>query len=588
MKRGTLSRLLDYAQPYHHRIWRASTLSILNKIADLAPPALIGIAVDIVVKKEESWLAQWGITDAFDQLVWLAIVTVIVWLLESIFEYAFQWDWRNLAQEVQHEMRLQTYGHVQRLDIEWFRDRKSGRLMSIINDDVNQLERFLNGGANDILQVVTTAICVSAVFFYFSPSIALLSMLPIPIILWGSFAFQRKIAPRYAQVREQASQVNSQLSNNLTGIETVKSFTAEAQEVKTIDDLSNQYKVANADAIRISAAFSPLIRMAIVIGFVATLIYGGKLTLSGEMEIGVYSVLVFLTQRLLWPLTRLGATFDLYQRAMASAERILDLLDTSSNINDGDVVLSKVQGDVKFQNVHFHYAGREQIFEDFSLHIPAGQTWAIVGPTGSGKSTIVRLLLRFYDPNNGKVFVDRQDLSTLTLESLRNAIGLVSQSVYLFDGTIADNISYGKRDATKAEIMEAAKAAEVHDFIDSLNDKYDTRIGERGLKLSGGQRQRISIARAILKNPPILVLDEATSAVDNETEAAIQRSLDKVSRDRTTIVIAHRLSTIRNADQIVVLERGKIIAQGTHDSLRLSDGMYKRLWMVQTGQLAEM
>jgi ATP-binding cassette, subfamily B, bacterial len=582
---GPFKRLLGYAAPYRARLWRASILSVLNKIADLAPPVLIGVAVDIVIKGKDSLLGSWGITDPFEQLVWLAVVTVVVWALESIFEYAFQCDWRNLAQEIQHELRLNTYSHIQHLDIGWFKDRKSGRLMSIINDDVNQLERFLNGGANDILQVATTAICVSAVFFYFSPSIALLSMLPIPIILWGSFLFQKRIAPRYAEVRERASQVNSQLANNLAGIETVKSFTAEDREVDVVDRLSRYYKESNAKAIKLSSAFSPLIRMAIVVGFVATLIYGGKLTLDGQMEVGVYSVLVFLTQRLLWPLTRLGATFDLYQRAMASTERVLDLLETRSAINDGDQSLEKVRGEITLDNITFTYTDREEILQNFSLHIAAGQTMAVVGPTGSGKSTLVRLLLRFYDPKDGRVLLDGKDISSLKLDSLRSAIGLVSQGVYLFDGTIKDNILYGRPNSSIEEVIEAAKAAEIHSFIDALQDGYDTRIGERGVKLSGGQRQRVSIARAILKDPPILILDEATSAVDNETEAAIQRSLEKIALGRTTIVIAHRLSTIRNADQVLVMDRGQIVAQGSHDELVRESGLYARLWKVQTGIL---
>ena len=299
MSESPFKRLLRYAEADRKRIYQASALSILNKIADLAPPALIGVAVDIVIK-EESVLADWGIEDSFHQLVVLAVVTVLVWGAESIFEYAFQWQWRTLAQDLQHRLRVDTHRHLQKLDMGWFRDHKSGRLMSILNDDINQLERFLDGGANDILQVGTTVVCVTGVFFYFSPGIALLAMLPIPIILWGSFLFQSRIAPRYANVRERASLINSQLANNLSGIETVKSFTAEEREVQTLDRLSVEYKEANADAIRLSSAFSPLIRMAIVLGFGATLIYGGQLTLDGQMEVGVYSVLVFLTQRLLW------------------------------------------------------------------------------------------------------------------------------------------------------------------------------------------------------------------------------------------------------------------------------------------------
>ena len=584
MSESPFRRLLRYAETDRARIYKASILSILNKIADLAPPALIGVAVDIVIKKEASILAQWGVEDSFHQLVVLAILTVLVWGAESVFEYAFQWQWRTLAQDLQHRLRVDTHRHLQKLDMGWFRDHKSGRLMSILNDDINQLERFLDGGANDILQVGTTVVCVTGVFFYFSPGIAMLAMLPIPIILWGSFLFQSRIAPRYANVRERASLINSQLANNLSGIETVKSFTAEEREVQTLDRLSVEYKEANADAIRLSSAFSPLIRMAIVLGFGATLVYGGQLTLDGQMEVGVYSVLVFLTQRLLWPLTRLGATFDLYQRAMASVHRVFGLLDTQTAIVGGEHAPEQVEGGVELNGVSFAYPDREPILDGFSLSIPAGQTVAIVGPTGSGKSTIVRLLLRFYDPQSGQITLDNTDLHQWNLDTLRQSIGLVSQSVYLFDGSIWDNILYGRPEATEEDVIAAAKAAEVHEFIQTLPQGYHTPIGERGLKLSGGQSQRISIARAILKDPPILVLDEATSAVDNETEAAIQRSLEVVSKDRTTIVIAHRLSTIRHADKIVVMDLGQIVAQGTHEDLIADKGLYHRLWNVQTGE----
>lgn len=584
MSESPFKRLLRYAEADRKRIYQASALSILNKIADLAPPALIGVAVDIVIKKEDSALAQWGIEDSFHQLVLLAVVTVLVWGAESIFEYAFQWQWRTLAQDLQHRLRVDTHRHLQKLNMGWFRDHKSGRLMSILNDDINQLERFLDGGANDILQVGTTVVCVTGVFFYFSPGIALLAMLPIPVILWGSFLFQSRIAPRYANVRERASLINSQLANNLSGIETVKSFTAEEREVQTLDRLSVEYKEANADAIRLSSAFSPLIRMAIVLGFGATLVYGGQLTLDGQMEVGVYSVLVFLTQRLLWPLTRLGATFDLYQRAMASVHRVFGLLDTQTAIVGGEHAPKEVAGGVEFQEVSFAYPDREPILENFSLSIPAGQTVAIVGPTGSGKSTIVRLLLRFYDSQSGSITLDNTGLKEWDLDALRKSVGLVSQSVYLFDGSIWDNILYGRPNATEEEVIAAAKAAEVHEFIETLPQGYHTPIGERGLKLSGGQSQRISIARAILKDPPILVLDEATSAVDNETEAAIQRSLEVVSQNRTTIVIAHRLSTIRHADKIVVMDLGRIVAEGTHEDLIAGKGLYHRLWNVQTGE----
>ncbi|MDQ7026688.1 MAG: ABC transporter ATP-binding protein, partial [Anaerolineae bacterium] len=328
------------------------------------------------------------------------------------------------------------------------------------------------------------------------------------------------------------------------------------------------------------------IRMLIVSGFIAIMVFGGQLALSGQLNIGLYSILIFMTQRLLWPLTRLGETFDLYQRAMASTIRILDLLDTQAQIIDGDTPLptKQVRGDVCFDNVEFAYSNGAEVLKGLSLNIPAGETAAIVGSTGAGKSTVIKLLLRFYDVVGGQITLDGHDLRHLQTRDLRHAIGLVSQDVFLFHGTVKENIAYGTFGASDEAIIEAAKIAESHEFIMQLPQGYDTIVGERGQKLSGGQRQRVSIARAILKDPPVLILDEATSSVDNETEAAIQRSLEKIAVGRTTIVIAHRLSTVRNADRIFVLENGQLKEQGKHEDLAQGEGIYASLWKVQMGE----
>ena len=579
-----LARLMRYAGPHRPAIALASTYSILNKLFDLAPPLLIGLAVDTVVERDASWLASVGVPSAEAQLIVLAVLTVLIWGAESLFEFLFQKAWRNLAQTLQHELRLDVYAHVQRLGMGWFAERSTGRLLAVLNDDVNQLERFLDGGANDLLQVSTTCVAVGAVFFWVSPMVAVLAVMPVPFIILGSFRFQSSIAPRYADVRAKAADVAGQLANNLSGIETIKAFVAEDREVERIRALSDAYRTANAHAITLSSAFSPLIRMVIVIGFTATLVVGGWLTLAGDLAVGSYSVLVFLTQRLLWPLTKLGQTFDLYQRAMASTERILDLLDTPVTERDGPTALSEVQGSVHFEGVHFAYPGREPVIRGVDLEVPAGKTVAVVGPTGAGKSTLVRLLLRLHDPTQGQVTLDGVPLGQLTLADLRGAIGLVSQNVFLFDGTVADNLRYGLIGATEEQLVAAARAAEAHDFIAALPEGYATLIGERGQKLSGGQRQRLALARALLRDPPILVLDEATSAVDNETEAAIQRSLETATLGRTTLAIAHRLSTIRHAHRIYVMEAGTVAEVGTHEELLTAGGAYARLWAVQTGE----
>lgn len=580
-----LPRLLRYTKKHRRRVWAAASASILNKIFDLAPPALIGAAIDVVVQQEDSLIASFGVTNVTDQLIVLAVLTVLIWGLESLFQYIQEWLWRNLAQTVQHELRLDAYAHIQDLELAYFHEQSTGGLMAVLNDDVNQLERFLDVGADDILQVTTTAIVIVAAFFILAPQVAWMAMLPIPLIIWGSFKYQRLLAPRYTKVREDVAELNGQLSNNLSGIATIKSFATEAYEVERIDRLSSTYQDSNRQAIRLSAAFSPLIRMAIVIGFTATLIYGGLLAIEGVLAVGTYSVLVFLTQRLLWPLTRLGKTFDLYQRAMASTRRILDLLAIEIQITDGEKKLeTPVTGEVHFEEVDFAYPGREKILSDFSLAIPAGTTLGVVGATGAGKSTLINLLLRFFEPSQGQVTIDGLDVSQVALADLRRSIGLVSQQTFLFHGTVKENIAYGSFSATDEEIIAASKKAEAHDFIMALPEGYDTIVGERGETLSGGQKQRLSIARAVLRDPPILILDEATSAVDNATEAAIQRSLDRLSRDRTMIVIAHRLSTVRGADRIIVLEEGKIAESGSHDELVLRAGIYAQLWAIQTGE----
>lgn len=605
--RTPLYRLLDYARHYRPRVILATLYSILNRVFDLAPPVLIGAAVDVVVEQEESFLASLGIVDVTTQLWVLGGLTILIWAFESIFQYAYSVMWRNLAQSLQNKLRRDTYAHVQQLDLAFFEDSSTGGLISILNDDINQLERFLDIGANEIIQVVTSIVVIGGMFIVLAPSVSWMAILPMPFVLWGSLRFQKRLAPKYAAVREKVGLLNGQLANNLGGIATIKSFTAEAYENERIATYSQAYESSNREAIRLSSAFVPLIRMVIVTGFTAIMVYGGFLVLQGRLNVGVYSVLVFMTQRLLWPLTQLGQTFDLYQRAMASTARILDLLDTRPRIISGNqpLPLETVEGEVVFENVSFRYEpwmdGSENgaavssnghnwadrplrpVIKNVSLTIPAGQTIALVGATGSGKSTLVKLLLRFYDVQSGRIRLDGHDIRDLKLTDLRNAIGLVSQDVFLFHGTVRENIAYGTFDASLEEIIAAAQVAEAHEFIMALPQGYDTIVGERGQKLSGGQRQRLSIARAVLKDPPVLILDEATSSVDNETEAAIQRSMERITVGRTTIVIAHRLSTVRNADRIYVLDNGQLFEQGKHEELVGGEGIYAGLWRVQTG-----
>ena len=584
MSQSNLKHLFVYSQQQKTKAKRGIVYSILNKLFDLAPPVLIGIAIDIVVEGNESFLASLGIPDRRSQLVILAVLTFIIWGLESLFDYLSAVTWRGISQDIEHSLRTETFENVLSLDMKYFENKSSGRLMAILNDDVNQLERFLDTGANKLLQTATTVIVIGGTFLYISPLIATFAFIPIPIIIFGSFKFTSTIASRYEQIRETIETLNSNLSNSISGILNVKSFTRESKELERIETSSNEVRSANYHAIKLSAAFIPIIRVAILFGFTATLLIGGFLALDGEIKVATYSVLLFITQRLLWPLTELGDTFDLYQRAMASFNRIFSLKNESSEIGNGDKEFKELKNKIELNDVSFSYVDNFNVLNNVDLTINAGQTTAIVGSTGSGKSTLIKLLLRLYEINNGSISYDSNDLKDIELSSLREKIGLVSQDVFLFEGTVIDNIAYGDLNASESEVWNAAQKSEADAFINNLPQKEKTIVGERGQKLSGGQRQRISIARAILKNPEILILDEATSSVDNETEAAIQRSLDILKKDRTVIVIAHRLSTVRNADIIYVLENGSVVESGNHESLLDIEGVYSKLWSVQTGE----
>lgn len=581
-----LRRLWLVARPHRRRVIAATTYSTLGKVMDVVPEVLIGAVIDVIVRGQDSFFAvNFGIHDRWHQLVILTVLNAFAWIFESIFGYLSAITWRNLSQTIEHELRTDLYAHVQGLEVSWFEDTTSGGLLSVLNDDINQLERFLDNGVASIIVVFWNVVLVGAVFAASSPLLTLLAFLPIPIIVLGSIRYQRRLEPLYARVREAVAELSATLSANLGGITTIKAFTAESREAARLGNVSEFYRLANQEAIKFSAAFVPLIRMVILAGFTFTLIIGGWMVLNGKMQVGIYSVLVFMTQRLLWPLTALGDTLDQYQRAMASVKRITDLRSVEPSMKEGvDALPLPARGEIALEGVRFGYGEGVDILKGIDMVIPAGETHAIVGATGSGKSSLIRLLLRFHDPREGAVKIDGVDVRELSYASLRGSMGYVSQDVFLFHGTVRDNLAYGRPESTQMEIESAAKAAEAHEFILELPNGYDTVVGERGQKLSGGQRQRLSLARAILRDPVVLVLDEATSAVDNETEAAIQRSLEHVTKGRTSVVIAHRLSTVRDAHRIWVLEAGQIIESGTHEELLANHNLYAALWRVQTGE----
>ncbi|HKV09081.1 MAG TPA: ABC transporter ATP-binding protein [Thermoanaerobaculia bacterium] len=587
-----MARLFAYLGAYRGRLTLATSASVANKILDLMPPLLVGWVIDSLRGRPPQWISSLaGTADPWSMAVVLAGLSVVIFFFESFFQWMYQAGFMGLAQEVQHDLRMDVYNRLQSREIAFFEEHRLGEILAMLNDDVNQLERFLNTGFNELVQLAVLFAFSFVVMLPISWQLSLIAMAPIPVILWGSLLYQRKVEPRYRRVREGVGGLASRLENNIGGIHVIKSFTAEDFETERVRRASDEYRSANFAAIRLSALYVPLIRMAIVVGFAGVLLLGSYWILNGTGNITVGQLVLFamMTERLLWPLTRLGNTVDEYERAKASARRSFGLLDTPPAIQDParPEPLPRAKGEVAFDDVFFRYArGRadEPVLQGVTFRIAPGETLGVAGPTGAGKSTLIKLLLRLYDVTGGAVRLDGHDVRDLSMADLRRNIALVSQDVYLFHGTIRENIAYSS-EVSLDEVVRAAKLAQLHDFVASLPQGYDTLVGERGVKLSGGQRQRLSIARAIVKDAPILILDEATSSVDTETERAIQQNLQTLTAGRTALIIAHRLSTIRHADRILVLRDGKVAEEGHHDDLLARGGTYADLWHVQSGDL---
>ena len=581
--------------------------SIIARVLDLLPPILLAVAVDSIfadTRPFSLWLVPdgWLPTTQTGQL-YLSIVLIAGSFLGAAgFHWTRNWGWNSFAQHIQHAVRTDTYDKMQRLNMDFFADKQTGEMMSILSNDVNRLERFLNDGMNSAFRIGVMVLGIAGILLYWNWQLALITLTVVPLIGYFTYRFVNTIQPKYAEVRSSVGQLNSRLENNLGGIQVIKSSNTEGFESDRVDDVSQEYFDANWDAIGTRIKFFPSLRVLSGIGFVLTFLLGGIWVLTyqrtgsapfiftGSLTPGEFVGFILFTQRFIWPMAQFGQIINMYQRAYASAARIFGLMDEPARIDEapGAERLEVEDGRVVYDDVSFGYDTEETIIEDISFEVGGGETLALVGPTGAGKSTVLKLLLRMYDVDEGAVEIDGTDLRDVTIQSLRRSIGYVSQDTFMFYGTVAENIRYGTFGATHEEVVEAAKAAEAHEFIQNLPDGYDTEIGERGVKLSGGQRQRLSIARAVLRDPEILVLDEATSDVDTETEMLIQRSLDRLTADRTTFSIAHRLSTIKDADTIVVLDDGQIVERGSHEELLANDGLYAHLWGVQAGEIDEL
>ncbi|MFF3413580.1 ATP-binding cassette domain-containing protein [Streptomyces sp. NPDC002698] len=580
--------LVEIVGPHRRRLSGAVALSIACQVSEMALGTFLGWTGLVLIKGQAAPLVRLGLTTASAQLFGLAGLMTAACAAVGGLSYASNLQWRRLGQDIEHDWRNRTYAHVQHLELRHLEGERTTRIAGALTDDVRQLGTFFATSANDLLQLGTSLALLVPLFLLLAPQIAWIAFLPIPVIAWLSFHYQDKVAADYAVSGEYRARLHSQLVNTLEAGATVKSFCTEDYEAERIDRLSGEVQDSSRRTDRSTIRHAEIVRVCTTGSMAGTLLIGGRAVLDGSLPFEVFSPLIGLPQMVLLRMNRLGGIVDQYQRTLVAYDRVrrLQVLPLEADGDGGALDVEKVRGEIVLDDVTFAYPDRPPVLEGLSLAIPAGQVTALVGATGSGKTTVAKLLMRFLETESGSVLLDGRDVRDLPRQDLRHAIGFVAQDPFLFDGTIVDNIRYGSFGASDEAVVEAARMAEAHTFVAMLPDGYDTVIGERGAALSGGQRQRIALARAILKDAPVVILDEATSAVDNETEAAIQRTLRAFAADRTMVVIAHRLSTVRHADRIYVMDTGGVVAeQGTHDELLALHGLYASLWRLQAGEL---
>jgi ATP-binding cassette subfamily B protein len=575
--------------------------STLARFLAIVPPVILGLAIDAVFRTTKPYElplvpSAWIPSGRGAQFELSVAIMAVALVLSSACNFARQSSLNLFSHRVKHEVRTATYQQMQRLDMDFFNDKQTGELMSILNNDTNRLELFLDNMMSSAIQLGVLVLGIGGVLLWLNPQLAVVTLFIIPIAALFTRWFMKTVEAQYSRIRASVGDLNSRLENNLAGIEVIKTAGTEDYEDDRVRRASYEYFRQDWRALRMNFIYRPGMQLLTSVSFVATFIIGGIWVttgppepFTGTLEVGELVTFLLLTQRLVDPLTQMSQIVDRYEDAKASTTRILGLMEVPVGVTDREdaIVLDEVDGHVKYEDVHFRYE-EETVLHGIDVEAAAGDTVGFVGPTGAGKSTILKLLVRLYDVDQGAIRVDGHDIRDIQLASLRDHVGYVSQDTFLFDGTIAENIRYGSFDASDEAVRDAARKAEAHEFITELPNGYNTEVGERGVKLSGGQRQRITIARTVLKDPEILVLDEATSDVDTETEMLIQRSLDRLSQDRTTFVIAHRLSTVRDADQLLVVEDGKIVERGTHTELLERDGLYANLWHVQAGEIEDL
>lgn len=567
-----LKRFISYYKPH-------KTLFIIDMIC-----AFLVAAMDLVFPMFTNYLLKDAIPNKnLRTILIFTIVLVLLYVVKLIANYIIDYWGHVMGVRLQYDMRKEVFAHLQTLPFSYFDDNKTGNIMSRIVNDLMDISELAHHGPEDVFISIIMLIGSFGLLCAINIKLTLIIFACIPIIIIFTMTKRMKMSKAFYDVRKKIAVVNTKLENSISGIRVAKSFTNEEYEMEKFDEGNTQFRTSRSSAYKYMAEFMSGMRFFVDMLNVVVLGFGGYFVYKGELGVIDLSTYFLYVAYFMQPIRRLTSFVEQYQSGMSGFKRFVELMDTKPDIVDSDNAreFKDVQGEIEFKNATFKYEGSEEILSNINLKIEKGKTLALVGPSGGGKTTICHLIPRFYELNKGKITIDGEDIKNITLKSLRKNIGIVQQDVFLFTGTIKDNILYGNPEADDDEVIEAAKNANIHDFIMSLPEGYETYVGERGVKLSGGQKQRISIARVFLKNPPILILDEATSALDNTSELIIQKSLEKLSKGRTSIIVAHRLSTVKNADEIVVLTNKGIVEKGAHKELINSGEIYARLYNSQ-------